>query len=290
MISESHFLKLAYLLTVGDVCTPLLTDFDATQSTDVVWEKWSTELCGRKGLDPMEQIALVKRDGTIEGWVSYDMLKSDKILIDCMEMIKPDAILTSGTSLINAAKAFSNSSHPFFLILHEKWFKGWLPYKNLHTPPFRFCLLAMLITLEQTMLDTILLFPNESVKCLPERRLGKAGEVYNNRNYNYNDQGKPYDTKLLECTNFIDKFTILWKLMKKKIIKISFPLEDKKFCNIAEKLRNELAHPGLEEQSSKILYREMFSDFINWIEFVEFDLVSIQDYCYDEEGRKIHTL
>ncbi len=284
ILPESHFLKLAYLLTVGDVCTPFLHSFDGAQSTNVVWEEWSIELCGVKGLDPTEQIALVTKNGKIEGWIGFDMLNADKLLIECMEVIKPDAIITSATPLVSAAKTFSESSHLFFLILHENRFKGWLSYENLHTTSFRFCLLAMLITLEKNMLDAILSHPNESAKCLSEGRLIRAKEVYKNRNYNYNDQREPYMSKLLECTTFIDKFTILQKLMKKEVIKEVPALDDKKFCKIAEKLRNELAHPGLEEQSSKILSREIFSSFLKWIEFVEFGLLDIDDLDGNQGG------
>jgi hypothetical protein len=276
MLSESHLFKLAYLLTVGDVCTPFLHTFDGAQSAYDVWKKWLTGLCVKKGLDPTGQIALVTTDGKVEGWVGFDMLDEDKLLIECMETIKPDAIMSSNTSLINAIKSFSESTHPFFLILHEKCFKGWLPYRNLHTSSFQYCLLGMLITLEQTMLGKLLSLPNKSVKCLPTGRLSKAKGVYEIRNYNYNDENEPYASKLLECTTFIDKFTILRRLMKAGVIKEIPALEDKKFCLLAEKLRNKIAHPGLEEQSYSLLPQEMLWCFIDWIEKLEHELISIR--------------
>lgn len=285
MISESHFLKLAQLLTVGDICTPFLYKFDINESTEVVFEGFG-ELCFEGGLDPMEQIALATKDGETEGLVYYEMLYTEKKFSECLTEIKPDAIMSSSTSLINAVRAFSNSSHPVFLILHEKWFKGWLTYKNLHTPAFRYCLLAMLITLEQTILDTILSFPNESIKCLTDGRLTKAKELYIIRKYNYNDKNETFPSKLLECTTFIDKFSILRKLIKTGVIKAIPVLEDKEFCRVAEKLRNEIAHPGLEEQSSELLSRKMLWHFIDWLNELELALISINDYEYDQDGNK----
>ena len=148
MLSTSHFEQLAHLITVGDIYSPFITTLDSNRSVADVSMEWAIDLCCERHLDPMEQIALVETDGKIGGWIGYDMLEAGKTIRQCMDEIVPDAILTADTSILEAVAAFSASTLPYFLVLRGNHFVGWLSYRDMHKPPLRLCLFAMLINLE----------------------------------------------------------------------------------------------------------------------------------------------
>ncbi|NQT82702.1 hypothetical protein HQ563_06740 [bacterium] len=102
MSGLSHLHKLANLISVSDVCTPFISNFDSDRSVSDVWEEWFIDLCGQHDLDPMEQIGLVTTLGKVVGWITFDMLdlEYEKRIIDCYDKIDTDAILSSDTSLI----------------------------------------------------------------------------------------------------------------------------------------------------------------------------------------------
>ena len=235
-----------------------------------VWEEWY-DLCSNPGTDPYDQLALVACDQEIQGWIGFDMLLAvKKTMADCMERIEPNTIMTADTSLFDAVKAFSTSSQSIFFILKGNKFVGWISYTDLHKPPFRLCLFAMLINLERILLETLLVFPTESVAVLSEGRLSKAKQIYELRKYSYDDKSAPFPARLLECTTIADKIRITKKLPN---IRQSLPsLAHSKWINDIEVLRNEIAHPGLQERSSSLLAREKLWPFIQWIESLESEL------------------
>ncbi len=269
MVSQSHFRQLAHLITVGDICSPFIATFDAQRLVAEVFEEWGVELCGER-LDPMDQIALVEGNQKIRGWVGFDMLDSGKTISDCMERIAPDTIMTADTTLMEAAAAFSKTQHPFFFVLRGNHFVGWVSYRDLHKPPLRLCLFALLINIERMLLDAVSLSPGESLAWLSKGRLNKAKKIYARRNYRDNREGKPFDSLLLECTTMADKLAIAGKVTS---IKDSVPsLTQRKFRGAVERLRNEIAHPGSEERSSSLLTREKLWPFIEWAERTQSEL------------------
>jgi hypothetical protein len=279
MASISHFRELAYLVSVSDICSPFLASFEGTRTVAEVFEWWSVDICFERNLDPNEQLALVTTEGRVVGWIGFDMLEAGKQLIECMEPITPDSILSSDTSLFDAVTAFATSPNHFFLVLRGNHFIGWLSYTDLHKPPLRLCLFAMLINLERMLLEVALRSPKESVQVLPDGRKENARKVYAIRKYNYSDTGEPYESKLLECTTIIDKFTIARRT--KTVLSQVPTLDNVSLCNTAERVRNEIAHPGLEEQSSDLLSRENLWQFIQWAETLESQL---QKYLESARG------
>lgn len=267
---KSHFRQLAHLITVEDICSPFIATFDAQQLAAGVFEEWGVELCGERGLDPMEQVALVEGNQKIRGWVGFDMLTSEKTISDCMEQIAPDTIMTADTPLIEAVAAFSKTQHPFFFVLRGNHFVGWVSYRDLHKPPLRLCLFALLINIERMLLDAVSLSAAESLACLSQGRLHKAKEIYALRNYRNDREGKPFVSLLLECTTLADKIAIAGKAAN---IRGSIPtLANRKFREAVERLRNEIAHPGSTERSSSLLTRKKLWPFIEWAEILQSEL------------------
>jgi len=270
MTSDSHFRQLAHLITVGDICSSFVATFSPTQSVEEVFIEWSVDLCAARGMDPMDQIALVEGEHVILGWVGYDMLASDKTISDCMYQIAPDTIIAADTPLLEAVAAFYGTRHPFFFVLKGNRLVGWLSYRDLHKPPLRLCLFALLLNIERMLLEAISLFAKESVGLLSEGRLNKALEIYGLRQYRMDSAGAPFPSLLLECTTIADKITIARKLASTKGAVPS--LAQRTFRMTIEKLRNEIAHPGAEERSSSLLTRESFWPFIEWLELLQSEL------------------
>jgi hypothetical protein len=266
----SPFRQLARSITVADICSPFIATFRATDCVSEVFDEWAVVLCGERGMDPMEQIALVQEGDRVSGWVGFDMLAADKGMSECMDPITPDLILSADTSLIDAAGAFAKNSTPLFFVLRGNHFAGWLSYKDMHKPPLRLCLFAMLINLERMLLDAASFSPQEAIGTLSEGRLGKAREIYDIRNYGPDEEGKPYIAKLLECTTIADKLGMARKITKTRT---SVPsLANSRQCSCVEKLRNEIAHPGMEEKSSFLVARDKLWPFIEWAETLESEL------------------
>ncbi|HZK93585.1 MAG TPA: hypothetical protein VFC67_05210 [Prolixibacteraceae bacterium] len=193
-----------------------------------------------------------------------------------MELITPASILSSDTSLLDSITAFETVSGPFFLILQGNQFIGWLSYKDLHKQPLRLCLFSMLINLERMLLEVALKNSKESFKKMPENRLKKAQELYKLKKFNFTQSGDYYTSNLMECTNMIDKFTIAQNTQS--VVEMVPVLKNDHLCRKAEMLRNEIAHPGMEEQSSNLPNRESLWPFIQWAETLEDQLQNYLEY------------
>lgn len=274
-MQSSSFRQIARLVTVDDVCTRFIATLDDSRMVPDVWDWWMTDWCAETGLDPMEQIALVTTGGVPSGWIGFDMLEGEGPLSTCAERISADMILTADTPLVAAIGAFSAKNHPFFLVMKGSSFVGWLSYSDLHKPPLRLCLFAMLMNIEGLLLDISIADWRRSVAALSPGRVQKALEIYRLRGYSFDKDGTPHGARLLECTTFVDKL----KIMKgNPDAKAAVPaLINKAYRERLEKLRNELAHPGLVERSSLLLVRTEAWSFIEWAETLEAQLTSLQN-------------
>ncbi len=284
MNSNSHFYALARLIYVSDICSPFLATFESDRTVADVWEEWSIDLCGEDYLDPMEQIALVSEKDKVIGWIGFDMLTGETIK-DSMEIVKPTSILSSDTTLFDAVSLFAKSMVPFFFVLKGNRFIGWLSHRDLNKPPLRVCLFAMLIDLEKMLLEVILLDPKLSIENLSERRKKKAFDVYSMRGYKYQENGEPFLSKLLECTMLIDKFNIVQRT--KSIIDQVPALQKNEFSSQAEKIRNDIAHPGMEDTICNLQTPDALWEFIQWAESMESQLQNYIDEQADKNPRKM---
>lgn len=254
------FRQLTNLITVEDICSPIET-YDGNRSVDEVLEEWAIDLPLEKGIDSMEQIALIRLEGKLIGWFGFDMLHGGKKLYEIADPTIADKVISANTPLLEAIKIFSENQQSFYFILKSNQLLGWLNYTDFYKLPFRLCLYALLINLEKMMLDIAESSPLIAIKFLPSGRLEKAKKLYDDRGYSKDKNGKETTAKLLECTTFIDKISIMRKW---KSVRLAIPALDDELYKIAEKLRNELAHPRMEEQSLLLLPKEKILPFINW--------------------------
>jgi len=111
------------------------------------------------------------------------------------------------------------------------------------------------------MLRVCQLSPAVALSCLSLGRIEAAKKVYRLRKYGFDPGGSENLFKLLECTSFIDKVRVVTKC-KNSRASIDAATDD--FCRLSEQLRNEIAHPSSEEQSSALLSRDKLMPFIDW--------------------------
>ena len=228
----STFKVLSELIRVDDICEPFIGEFDNSQSVESIWEEWSMDLCDEKGLDPMEQIGLVKSNQKIIGWIGFDMLESSKTLYECMDPISEDILISSDTPLLEAIHIVCRSNDFIFLVLKGNRFIGYLHYGHFHKLPFRLCLFALLMDLERMLLEISKSDPTSFLEKLTPERLNYAKKIYEYRFLSSNEENKVFDSKLIECTTFIDKFKML---RKNPVIIKKCPNINSKFSNTAEK-------------------------------------------------------
>ena len=272
MESTSLFRQLANLITVKEICSQLYPSIiDSSRTVAEVHDEWGGDFCYEHEVNPLDYIALVAEDGKIVGWIEFAMLEANKVISECMESISPDMILSADTTLFECIKAFSNSSRYFFVILRGNEYIGWLSWLDLQKPYVRVCIFSMLIHIEGQLLNVAFRNSNRTIQNLSPGRLEKAKHLYELRNYQYNEQGNPYANNLLMCTTFIDKFSVLRKI--EKVVELVPSLENKRLCKKAEDIRNQIAHPIIEDYVMKGLSsKEDFCSFIEWLEQLEEEL------------------
>ena len=260
----STFKELAKLIIVSDICESFIGEFDKSQSAESVWEEWLVDLCDEKALDPMEQFALVKSNQKTIGWIGFeDLDSSKKTLCECMEPIRGNILISSDTPLLEAIRVVCRSNDFIFLVLKGNRFIGWLNYGHFYKLPFRMCLFALLIDLERVLLRLTMSNPTLFLKKLTPNRLKKTKETYRKRGFSLNKEGKEFDSKLIECTTFIDKFNML---IENPVIVQKCPNINNKLRNTAEVIRNYAAHPEGEKSGLLPIKKEKLIPFIEWAE------------------------
>jgi hypothetical protein len=193
----------------------------------------------------------------------FDMLQSSKTLCECIEPIRGDILISSDTPLLDAINIVCEKSDSIYLVLKRNEFIGWLHYDHFHKLPFRMCLFALLIDLERILLRLTMSDPTLFLKNLTPNRLKKAKETYRKRGFSLNKENKEFDSRLIECTEFCDKFTMLRK--DSEIVQ-KFPNIKSKFGYRAEKIRNDIAHPKGGKSELLPIEKEKFIPFIGWAE------------------------
>jgi hypothetical protein len=122
----------------------------------------------------------------------------------------------------------------------------------------------LFLGIEQLASDLCKTQPLASLGALTPGRLNKAKETYQNRGFRYNNGGKEYEADLLDCTLFADKIRILQKLFKQMV-----PASTDGLFDLAESIRNDLAHPRDESVLAGRLERDKLLPLIDWSEKIQ---------------------
>jgi hypothetical protein len=212
---------------------------------------------------------LVSKDGVPVGTIGYEDLYEHRSIWATMNKLSWKTVVSSDTALVEAAKLFNAQSPYVFLVLRQNQLVGWMSYHHLLCIPFRACLFSLLLGIEQAMLDVVMTEPGLAVSKLSIGRLNKAKEVYLARGHKLDKNGIPDPRLLLECTNFIDKATIIRKcpVTAASILSVN-DIAMKK----AERVRNSLAHPTGEHELVMLLSKSEIHNFLAWAEKLQTEL------------------
>lgn len=212
----------------------------------------------------MDQIALVRRQRQIIGWIGFDMLDADKTICECADPISPDAILASNTPIIEALPALTDERYPFLFVLEKNSLAEWISFSHLYKLPFRLCLFSLLLGVEQLCSELLKMDASEALSALRPKRIDGARAVYAKRGLRLNGHGKEYQTLLLDCTTFADKLG-----MVQSVFGASVPASKSPYFIRAEQVRNELAHTHEESDLAKQLKKDVLMPLIQWAETIQ---------------------
>lgn len=251
--------RIAETITVGDICSPFIGQYSPSDSGSDVRQDWDSKLSNVRHETPFDHIGLVLKDGVPVGTIGYESLEEERNIWATMDKLSWRSVVGGETPLIEAAKLFGEKSPFVFLVLRRNELTGWMSYYHLLGIPFRACLFALFLALEQAMLDVVATTPSLAVSKLRQSRLDAAKRVYLARGHELDKVGEPSPRLLLECTHFIDKATIIGECASTAS---AIPAVTDKAVNKAEKIRNSLAHPTRDAELVMLLPKNEIHGFL----------------------------
>lgn len=264
-MSLSTYTRLTNLIAVRDVLTPIRVSIPASSSL-----RQAVRIADDMGPGDTGLPYLV-RDGThVVGATYYWDLRSgledgppddaderDRAGVrTAMTTITPDLIITADTSLWRAARLLMEARSDLFtwFVFDGHEIEGTLTYRDLFKPPFRVCLFAMTVELEQLSLRVCMRGARESWMSLTENRRTRALDAMRRAQERREpkkhapdrfDMLSQHPELLLEYTTFIDKKTIL---IKRNLLPKAQRREIEETFDSIEELRNRCAHPDSSDE------------------------------------------
>jgi hypothetical protein len=266
MTDTSEFAKLCRLIRVADVYTPFVATHEARERANDVWQHWIEE-ASEAGVDPTDYVGLVKNKGRTVGWISFDMLDGEKPVGECSDPIHPAQLISIETPVLDAIGAFEERQTTFFFALEGVHIRGSLTFQDLLKLPVQMALFALLITLENHLLQVIRLWPKDS--------FAKLSADDQNRIRTRWGKHHPEDAyvSFLEYTSFAQKLDLVQKLRKRHK---DLPLVNSTLVKQANSIRNGLAHAsGGQQRISGLLDRKQLPALVRKVEVLDAALVEV---------------
>jgi hypothetical protein len=272
MFGQSKALnRIAASITAEDICSPFALEFDAATKVHEAEVRWNN-YCEITNSDPFDHIALVVKNAKPVGWAAYDSTGApEDALEEVMDEIRVANLISADTPLLETAKLYTEKSAWIFVVLKSNQAVGWISYYNLLGPAFRACLFGLILAIEQSMADLLKTDSTLAVSKLPKNRLDAAKRTYSLRGYEKRKGKEPSSAELIDCTNFIDKVTIIEGCPSTLVTLRSF---NRSSLVRTETLRNALAHPTPESEIITLLPKNDLHNFIGWLTVFETDLTS----------------
>ena len=258
-MQDSVFDNLALLVVVRNLQRPLGPQLDihlsVAEASELVYDSAASE-----GYDPMERAYLVVEDKAPVGWISHDCLDAGKMVSEiAIEQIRPSSVLSADTTALEMVQIFATTKMPFFFVLDHSQITGTLDIADfIFGLPFKLCLFALTLSLEDNALRLLLKSGRESWEALPPNRRNKGEKIYRKRFEQDPSADKPPYDDLLRCTLFCDKGTIL---KKRKVLSGTSGNKIESIFGRADKVRNGCAHTR-DSSIAAVLGREELYLFI----------------------------
>ncbi|MCI0535670.1 MAG: hypothetical protein L0Z50_10630 [Verrucomicrobiales bacterium] len=206
------------------------------------------------------------------GWLAYDSFTAAEATVEeAMDRISVSNLVSADTPLMETAKLYSEQSPWIFIVLKRNQPLGWISYHSLLGPPFRACLFGLILAIEQAMAELLKAYAKFAVSKLPEKRVEAARRVYSLRGYAKWHGKDASDNALIDCSNFIDKVTVIESCPSTLAALPSF---NRSALVRAEAIRNALAHPTPESELVTLLPKQDLHNFVGWLTSLEAELAS----------------
>ncbi|MFW9843081.1 MAG: hypothetical protein ACFFEV_00735 [Candidatus Thorarchaeota archaeon] len=269
-MKDSVFLELAKLITVQDLQTPLGPDVYFGEAISDAWERMM-EACIDPPYDPIDRVSLVFNENKVIGCTFLDYMDTDYEIIGTkgsFEQIEPDMIVAAEMKVFDLLDIIPDSGQFWYFVLKNNKIVGTIDKNDLFKLPFRLCLLALTLELEQEILQLVMRNPSESWESMSSNRRQKIQGIFRNR-YSVEPTDKNLG-ELLSCTSLSDKGVILRKTQK---IGGWTKAEMKSVFNYVEDLRNACAHTNSEERIQKLLrsinFKRLVSEMLEIINAIQ---------------------
>ncbi len=272
MFGQSKALnRIAESIAAEDICTPFAFHFAHNTDPKEAERQWDG-YCMDANCDSFDHMALVTKEGKPVGILAYDALTSaHESVDDTMDELDVSNLISAETPLLDIARYYMADSPWVFAVLKGNRPIGWFSYYGLLGPPFRACLFGLILAVEQSMADLLKKDAKAAVGKLSEKRVEAARRVYGLRNEGRKEEHEPGGSALIDCSNFIDKLTILERL---PTVLSTLPAFDRSLLVKAEQIRNMLAHPTPEYELVSLLPRQDLQGFVSGLSKFEQELAS----------------
>ncbi len=271
-METSIFDQIGSALTVQSICSTLGPDIPAGSTLDEL-ETLPTDGDILKFLNYPSRI--VEENGDVKGIIwcgNLDFLEQESNLVDDhAEHLEPHELLSSSTTVLDAVELFGTKENRYFYVIQRNEIVGVLFYRDLFKPLGRLAFLSLALEIEDTALK-LCQTPENSERCwnsLSDNRKRKALELFNAR-YKREPFGKEnklqrairFETDksdvqlLIECTNLIDKATMIWN---ESLIASANLKSVLGFFHELQTVRDRCAHPGGKEE---LLPKDRLAHFV----------------------------
>src|SRR6266481_2888062 len=258
-MSISVFEQIASSLTVKSVCSPLGPDVQAGSTIGDLLNLNSEGGVSRVIKNDHNVVGMLSwgiawefdgneeiRQVILESYSEFDDIFSKHSYYGTMVddvVLRPQLteFLSSATTIFKAVDLFAKTGIDRFYVLNNNDLVGILNYSDLLSKPI--CLLAffaLTLEIETLALELCQLDPKASWDCLSKNRQAEAKEIFEKRHGK--EPNSPLELReLINCTQFCDKGTILWK---QRLVEVRSRGELQGTFNKLERVRNQCAHPG----------------------------------------------
>ena len=186
----------------------------------------------------------------------------DPFVEDVMHLPAPRQLLSSSTTVLEAVEIFPGTSNQSFYIIHGNQVVGYLLYRHLFHPVGLLAFLALALEIEEQALRLCQHppFREGAWKALSDNRRGKAIEIFR-RQYGCEPHPPRKIDRLIDCTQLVDKATIIWKM------KLTSPASSRSellgFFENLRKIRDFCAHPQRSSSDDGLIPKQKLSEFIS---------------------------
>ena len=186
----------------------------------------------------------------------------DPFVDDVMHLLAPWQFLSSSTTVLDVVELFPRTTNQPFYIIHGNQIVGYLLYRHLFHPAGRLAFLALALEIEEQALRLCQhpQFREGAWKALSENRRGKAIEIFRRR-YGCEPHPRKEIDKLIDCTQLVDKATIIWKM------KLTSPASSRSellgFFENLRKIRDLCAHPQRSSSDDDLIPKQRLSEVVS---------------------------